>query len=108
MLMSDYRENPELDTFEDVGIDDADVEGMDATTRQLAELRMARRDRAEGVGHRGRHVPSFLQSDDDSDTGDVLRRRRRRHYDEVPDEEEADVRVCSPGLATSAARRYQG
>lgn len=100
MLTSDYRENPELDTFEDVGIDDADVEAMDATTRQLAELRMARRDRVEGVGHRGRHVPSFLQSDDDSDTGDVLRRRRRRHYDEVPDEEEADVRVCLPGPAT--------
>ena len=89
-IEADYRENPALDTYEDVDIDDADVERMDTTTRQLAEMRMARRDRAEGIGRSGRHVPSFLHSDDESDAGDVLHRRRRRHYDEEPDDEFAD------------------
>lgn len=67
-------------------MDDADFEHMDATTRQLAEMRMARRDRAEGRGRMSRHAPQFLQSDEESDDG-VFRHRRRRHYDEVPDDD---------------------
>ena len=66
---------------------DEDIEAMDATTRQLAELKMARRDRAEGLGRMSRRAPAFLQSDDESEEGDVLRRRRRRHYDEAPEDE---------------------
>ena len=62
------------------GIDDEDAEQMDVTTRRLAELKMARRDRAEGVGRTSRRAPAFMQSDDESDDG-VLRTRRRRHYE---------------------------
>ena len=85
-MMADYRANPELDTYEQVGMDDeGEFENMDTTTRQLAEMRMARRDRAEGVGRMSRRAPSFLQSDDESDDGVLRQRRRRRHYDEAPD-----------------------
>ena len=87
-LLSDYRANPQLDQYEYADIDDAEFGRMDATTRQLAEMRMARRDRAEGVGRLSRRAPEFLQSDDESDNG-TLRRRRRRHYDEVPDDDAA-------------------
>ena len=87
-LLSDYRANPQLDQYEYADIDDAEFGRMDATTRQLAEMRRARRDRAEGVGRLSRRAPEFLQSDDESDNG-TLRRRRRRHYDEVPDDDAA-------------------
>ena len=62
---------------------------MDVTTRRLAELKMARRDRAEGVGRTSRRAPAFMQSDDESDDG-VLRTRRRRHYDEAQDDDEME------------------
>ncbi|WFD29921.1 DNA helicase [Malassezia sp. CBS 17886] len=85
-LAADYTANPELDRYEAVDMDDADVDGMDRTTRQLAELRMARRDRAEGRTRPMRHAPEFLQSDEEGEE-DVLRRRRRRYYDEAPEDE---------------------
>lgn len=59
---------------------------MSMEARQLAEMRMARRDRAEGVGRTSRRAPTFLQSDEESEE-DVLLRRRRRYYDEAPDDE---------------------
>ncbi|PKI82794.1 Mcm2p [Malassezia vespertilionis] len=83
---SDYTENPELDQYENVLINDEDVGAIDTEARQLAELRMARRDRAEGKGRISRRAPDFLQSDDASDDG-ILPRRRRRHYDEAVDDE---------------------
>lgn len=91
-MMADYRAHPELDAYEAAGLDEADFSAMDATTRQLAEMRMARRDRAEGVGRLGRRAPTFLQSDDESDEG-VLRqrRRRRRQYDEARADADADA-----------------
>lgn len=67
-------------------MDDTYVEQMSTDARRLAELRMARRDRAEGVGRISRRAPTFLQSDEESED-DVLHRRRRRHYDEDRDEE---------------------
>ena len=72
-------------------MDEGDFEHMDATTRQLAELRMARRDRAEGVGRMSRRAPVFLQSDDESEDDVLRQRRRRRHYDEVQEEDGAEV-----------------
>ena len=72
-------------------MDEGDFEHMDATTRQLAELRMARRDRAEGVGRMSRRAPVFLQSDDESEDDVLRQRRRRRHYDEVQEEDAAEV-----------------
>lgn len=86
---SDYTVNPALDRYDTDDLDDADVERMSMETRRLAELRMARRDRAEGVGRLSRRAPVFLQSDEESEDG-VLYRRRRRHYDEVRDEEQVD------------------
>ncbi|KAE8203388.1 hypothetical protein A4X06_0g2214 [Tilletia controversa] len=90
-MANDYRHNPELDTYDGaLGLDDeADFDTMDVTARRLAELRMNRRDRAEGAGKASRksRAPAFLQSDDESDGGaDVIRRRRRRHYDEPQDD----------------------
>jgi DNA replication licensing factor MCM2 len=67
---------------------------MDETTRRIAELRMQRRDVAEGKGAfgQGSRAPAFIQMDDDQDALDAedFRRRRRRHYDELvqPDVDE--------------------
>ncbi|KAI3624288.1 MCM2 [Malassezia furfur] len=85
-LEADYTANPELDQYTSEGMDDTYVEQMSMDARRLAELRMARRDRAEGVGRISRRAPTFLQSDEESED-DVLHRRRRRHYDEERDEE---------------------
>lgn len=98
-MTRDYSFNPELDTYEGVGVDDESAASMDATTRRLAEMRMARRDRAEqdqrGTGRS--RAPAFLQSDDESELGDGIMRRRRRHYDEAEEDDMAeDVRLCSP------------
>lgn len=122
---SDYIHNPALDNYDRaLGIDDdvSDTE-MDANARRLAELRMSRRDRAEGKGRYGKQTraPAFLQSDDDlsSDEGGATRRRRRRHYDEqaidddeagadeLPLEQLGDVKAESIAawVATESVRR---
>ncbi|KAK0532461.1 MCM DNA helicase complex subunit [Tilletia horrida] len=91
-MANDYQRNPELDTYDAVDLDDEqEFDTMDLNTRRLAELRMNRRDRAEGAGRASRksRAPAFLQSDEESDTGaDVIRRRRRRHYDEKQDDQD--------------------
>lgn len=100
----DYAENSRLDTYDkalDID-DDISVSSMDANTRRLAELKMARRDRAEGVSRAGRsRAPAFLQSDDESDDGVVLGARRRKHYDEPLDEEDGMGDVSAAPLHAS-------
>ncbi|CAO1635777.1 unnamed protein product [Parajaminaea phylloscopi] len=92
---ADYSRNAALDTYDQaLGIDDdVDDTEMDANARRLAELKMNRRDRAEGKGRYGRQsrAPDFLQSDDDLSSDDgTTRRRRRRHYDEQADDDDGE------------------
>ncbi|PWN49465.1 putative DNA replication licensing factor [Violaceomyces palustris] len=92
---ADYAYNERLDNYDRaLDIDDQEVEAMDVNARRLAELKMARRDRVEGVGKTGMRsrAPAFLQSDDESDDqGALLGRRRRRHYDEPQGDDEGMV-----------------
>ncbi|CAO1621694.1 unnamed protein product [Jaminaea pallidilutea] len=122
-MNNDYVHNPALDNYDRaLGIDDeGDNTEMDANARRLAELKMARRDRAEGKGLYGSRAPAFLQSDDDmsSDDDGATRRRRRRHYDdqaadeddegadELPLEQLGDVKAESIAawVATESVRR---
>lgn len=80
-------------------IDDESVASMDLNTRRLAELKMNRRDRVEGVGKGGRRsrAPAFLQSDDEDDDREagIIGRRRRRHYDENIDDEDGGADVST-------------
>jgi DNA replication licensing factor MCM2 len=82
---SDYRGNDQLDTYEETGVDDQDVDGMDVATRRAAEARMASRDRQEAA-LLGRLPSAFLAGDDDDlvPTG-VPRRRRRRQMETALD-----------------------
>lgn len=70
---------------------------MDINTRRLAELKMNRRDRAEGVGRAGQRsrAPAFLQSDDEDDDREIIGRRRRRHYDENMDDDDGEGDVST-------------
>lgn len=90
-MQADYTLNPSLDTYDkalDIN-DDESISAMDETSRRLAELKMQRRDRAEGKGQMSQRSrpPAFMQFDDeeDLDNADIIGRRRRRHYDERPD-----------------------
>ena len=47
---SDYRENAELDRYEDVGIDDLDYGKMDQNARIEAERDIARNERLAQAG----------------------------------------------------------
>lgn len=100
---SDYAENELLDRYSDEGIDDDEnVGGLSIAARRAAEAQMARRDRQERVGGRGRRAarrsraPAFLDSDDivDEDLDDVelarMKRRTRRQYDERRDIDDVD------------------
>lgn len=123
-MNDDYARNAALDNYDAaLGIDDdVDDTEMDANARRLAELKMNRRDRAEGKGQFGRQsrAPAFLQSDDDASSDDgATRRRRRRHYDEqaaddddegadeLPLEQLGDVKAESIAawVATESVRR---
>ncbi|PWN25505.1 MCM-domain-containing protein [Jaminaea rosea] len=123
-MRDDYAHNARLDNYDQaLGIDDdVDDTEMDANARRLAELKMSRRDRAEGKGRYGAQsrAPAFLQSDDDLSSDDgTTRRRRRRHYDEqaaddedegadeLPLEQLGDVKAESIAawVATESVRR---
>lgn len=77
--------------------DDEDIDAMDETTRRIAELRMQRRDAAEGKGSMGQRsrAPAFLQIEGDEvdPNHDIMERRRRRHYDGMVDEDEDEEEI---------------
>lgn len=93
-MFRDYTGNAALDRYDAaLGIDDDEsIAAMDDAQRRLAELKMHRRDRAEGKGrHAARsHAPAFMQfeDDDDLDNAEIIGRRRRRHYDEQQDNDD--------------------
>lgn len=99
---SDYAPNELLDRYSDADIDDDDTQEISAADRRAAEAKMARRDRLEHAGGRGRRAarrsraPAFLDSDDaiEEDLDDVeltrMKRRTRRQYDERRDMDDLD------------------
>ena len=68
-MFSDYRENAELDRYEDVGIDDLDYGKMDQNARMEAERDMARNDRLAQAGKMraaaALHAPDEFSDDDE-------------------------------------------
>ena len=48
-LFRDYRPIPELDIYEDMGVDDEDLEELSPGARAEAEKEMRKRDREEGM-----------------------------------------------------------
>lgn len=100
-----------MDRYSDADLDDDEnVEELSLADRRAAEAQMARRDRLERTGGRGRRAarrsraPAFLDSDDvvDEDLDDVelarMKRRTRRQYDERRDLDDVDgiEDVCVP------------
>jgi DNA replication licensing factor MCM2 len=104
-MEGDYTGNAALDQYDQaLGLnDEEDLEAMDETTRRIAELRMQRRDMAEGKGSFGQRsrAPAFLQMDEEEDDfeDDLMRRRRRRHYDELVQAEEEEEEIPLDQLA---------
>lgn len=91
----DYERIPELDQYEQEGLDDQDYDDMDEEAKREAEKRLNDRDR-ELIALRKR-LPAALQIGDESDTElddlqrDFMRRRRERDQMEelrIDDEEE--------------------
>jgi DNA replication licensing factor MCM2 len=107
---------------------------MTAAGRRAAEAQMARRDRLERAGGRGRRAarrsraPAFLDSDDaiEEDLDDVelarMKRRTRRQYDERRDIDDLEgvedvcrflvfntpIEKFRTGITIRAIERYQG
>ncbi|ORY94529.1 MCM2/3/5 family-domain-containing protein [Syncephalastrum racemosum] len=80
----DYAANPEMDRYEDAGLDDEEqYGGLDLGARNALEARLARRD-AEIQRRQGRLAGAFMDSiDDDIATPQMPTRIRRRHrYDD--------------------------
>ncbi|ORY94855.1 MCM2/3/5 family-domain-containing protein [Syncephalastrum racemosum] len=83
-LEKDYAANPEMDRYEDAGLDDEEeYGGLDLGARNALEARLARRD-AEIQRRQGRLAGAFMDSiDDDIATPQMPTRIRRRHrYDD--------------------------
>ncbi|XP_069792376.1 DNA replication licensing factor MCM2 isoform X2 [Narcine bancroftii] len=75
-LERDYRAIPELDVYEQEGLDDdVDLEEMTASQRAEAEREMRRRDQVEGL-HQGRMRIDLLYESDDEDEERPARKRR--------------------------------
>lgn len=100
---SDYAPNELLDRYSDADIDDDEnIEEISIAGRRAAEAQMARRDRLERAGGRGRRAarrsraPAFLDSDDavEEDLDDIelarMKRRTRKQYDERRDIDDLD------------------
>jgi DNA replication licensing factor MCM2 len=81
-LHRDYQEIPELDKYEEEGLDNEEYDNMDEEAKREAEKRLNERDR-ELLALR-RRLPAALQIGEESDTElddlqrDFLRRRRER------------------------------
>lgn len=73
----DYQAIPQLDTYEDVGLDTSDYSEMSGADRLEAEREIRERERAEGRGVGGRMRKGLLydDSDDDEDRGPSRKRR---------------------------------
>ncbi|XP_005108123.1 DNA replication licensing factor mcm2 [Aplysia californica] len=74
-LERDYQAIPELDTYEDVGLDTSDYSEMSDTQRQDAEREIRDREREEGV-RAGRMRRGLLYDDSDDDEDRPARKRR--------------------------------
>jgi DNA replication licensing factor MCM2 len=98
ILLRDYAPDERLDNYSEADIDDGDFDEMSGAARRAAEMQMARRDRLERTGGRGRraalrsHAPEFLGSADDMDDEDFddlgissMKKRTRKQYDERRD-----------------------
>jgi len=98
IFLRDYAQNEQLDTYSEAGIDDEEFDDMSAAARRAAEIQMARRDRLDRAGGRGRraalrsHAPEFLGSADDMDEDfdddlglSSMKKRTRKQYDERRD-----------------------
>jgi len=97
-FLRDYAPNEQLDTYSEADIDDGEFDEMSAAARRAAEIQMARRDRLDHAGRRGRraalrsHAPEFLGSADDMDEDfdddlglSSMKKRTRKQYDERRD-----------------------
>ena len=72
-LFSDYREMPELDRYEEAGLDNADYEVMAVDQRRAAERDLDREGRIREHGkHRG--PAAFADDEDFSDDENYARR----------------------------------
>ena len=114
--LRDYRAQPEMDVYEQVGLDSGDYDAMNAEERLAAEEILAARERERG---RKRALPLALLTSDDDDLRSPRRRSRRRRregqLDELSgdedEEEEAPVRLdefqqpISSWIALDSTRR---
>ncbi|UZJ54694.1 hypothetical protein CBS101457_004014 [Exobasidium rhododendri] len=105
-MEGDYTGNAALDQYDQgLGLnDEEEFDALDDSTRRFAELKMQRRDRAEGKGSYGQRsrAPNFLGENDDDDEfeeDELMRRRRRRHYDEYVQAEEEEEEIPLDQLA---------
>ena len=73
-LCSDYRENEELDRYEEVGLDDVDYGRMDQNARMDAEKDIARQERLAHAG-RARGAAALHAPDEFSDEDERLAQR---------------------------------
>lgn len=71
----DYQAIPELDTYENVGLDTSDYSDMSETQRHEAEREIRDREREEGV-RAGRMRKGLLYDDSDDDEDRPARKRR--------------------------------
>lgn len=75
-MQQDYRAIPELDTYEDEGLDEGDYSELEQSQRQTAEELMKRRDLAERLAH-GRGPAAFHSEELEQDMNYALLSRHR-------------------------------
>ncbi|KAJ3328634.1 MCM DNA helicase complex subunit [Blyttiomyces sp. JEL0837] len=104
-IEKDYKQNPELDRFDERDIDDEDYDEMDPEARLIAEERMRRRDR-EQARREGRLPAAFL--DDDDEDMDRPTRARRRRRNELQSDMDFDDAEASNALSAEALAEVRG
>lgn len=97
----DYQANPQLDRYEERGLDEEDYDPLDLATRNAVDAQLRRRD-VEIRRREGRLANAFMDGlDEDEDAGMPIitsRPRRRHNYDVDPLDDMDDDAVVSDRL----------
>ncbi|KAG2218110.1 hypothetical protein INT45_002360, partial [Circinella minor] len=94
----DYARNPEMDRYEERGIDNEQYDPLDLATRNQIDAQLSRRD-AEIRRREGRIAGAFLDDlDDEGDQPVLTTRPRRRHNYDMDDMNDMDDAVPEMSL----------
>ncbi|OLL26619.1 DNA replication licensing factor mcm2 [Neolecta irregularis DAH-3] len=90
-MLKDYDANPQMDLYDEEGLDEENYDELDPASRKAVEAKLRKRDAALAREAGQRRPAAFLDEDEDEEIDLGVHRRRRRQYDENIDDIDEDM-----------------